>query len=143
MVHLDLSINLSTGSAPPEPLPESLFLTFTTTLASLSGDDPLNSFVTLSPTFTITSTPSPINIKYAVISGSSPVVTKIQYSKNSGGFVNTTENTNFANTFVNGDTLQIRVAGNGFGTETYFFELQNGSSTTISNFVQVFANFES
>jgi hypothetical protein len=143
MVHLGLSINLSgdgsTGSAPPA----SLFLTFTTTLASLSGDDPLNSFVTLSPTFTITSTPSPINIKYAVISGTSPVVTKIQYSKNGGGFVDTTENTNFADTFVNGDTLQIRVQGNGFGSDTYFFELQNGSSTTISNFVQVVASFES
>jgi hypothetical protein len=75
--------------------------------------------------------------------GSPPSATKIQYSKNGGGFVDTTVNTNFANTFVNGDTLQIRVQGTGFGNELYIFVLQNGSSTTISNEVQVVASFES
>jgi hypothetical protein len=39
--------------------------------------------------------------------------------------------------------LQIRVQGTGFGTESYNFALQNGSSTTISNSVNVFASFES
>jgi len=136
-LHLTLNLGGSSSSAP------SLFLTFTSTLVSLIGDDPTNTFVTLTPTFTITSTPSPINIKYVTTPAYTPIITKIQYSKNGGAFVDATVNTNFANTFVNGDTLQIRVQGTGFGSELYIFALQNGSSTTISNEVQVVVNFES
>jgi len=141
MTNFHLTLNLG-GSSSSSAAP-SLFLTFTTTTASLSGDDPLGTFVVLSPTFTITSTPSPINIKYVLSGGSGPFVTKIQYSKNGGAFVDATENNNFADAFVNGNTLQIRVTGTGFGSgELYFFVLQNGSSTTISNEVQVVASFE-
>jgi len=137
-LHLTLNLGGSSSSAP------SLFLTFTTTTASLTGDDPTNTFVTLSPTFTITSTPSPINIKYVMGFGEPPSITKIQYRKNGGAFVDATVNTNFADEFVNGDTLQFRVTGTGgFGSELYTFVLQNGSSTTISNGVQVVVTFES
>ena len=141
MTNFHLTLNLG-GSSSSSAAP-SLFLTFTTTTASLTGDDPTNTFVTLSPTFTITSTPSPINIKYVTTPAYTPIITKIQYSKNGGAFVDATLNTNFADTFVNGNTLQIRVTGTGFGPEVYTFVLQNGSSTTISNGVEVNASFES
>jgi hypothetical protein len=141
MTNFHLTLNLGgSSSSSSEP---SLFLTFESTLESLAGDDPEGTIVNLVPIFTITSTPSPINIKYAVTFGSSPVATKIMYSKNGVGFVDTTANTNFADTFVNGDTLRLRVAGIGFGSEIYKFVLQNGSSTTISNEVQIVVNFES
>ena len=141
MTNFHLTLNLG-GSSSSSAAP-SLFLTFTSTTVSLSGDDPEGTVSVLTPTFTITSTPSPINIKYVVTFGTSPIATKIQYSKNGGAFVDTTVNNNFADEFVNRDTLQFRVQGVGFGSELYRFALQNGSSTTISNEVQVVVNFES
>ena len=144
MTHLGLTLNLggSISPEPPTPPTPSLFLTFTSTLVSLSGDQPLETVAALTPTFTITSTPSPINIKYALTFGTGPFITKIQYSKNGRAFVNATLNTNFADTFVNGDTLEIRVQGTGYGNDLYIFVLKDGSSTTISNEVQVVASFE-
>jgi len=141
MTNFHLTLNLGgSSSSSSEP---SLFLTFDSTLVSMAGDEPEGTVVPLTPIFTITSTPSPISIKYAVTFGASPIATKIMYNKNGTGFVDATVNTNFEDTFVNGDTLRLRIAGVGYGTEIYKFALQNGSSTTISNEVQVVVNFES